>query len=93
MKCEGAMYRCVCCGCKTISEPTPGTYEVCPVCGWEDDPVQAEDPDYAGGANEVSLNEARKNYRSFGAISREMIRYVRPPGPDEECETPKDSRE
>lgn len=34
-------------------------YEVCPVCGWEDDPLQRDEPDYSGGANDMSLNEYR----------------------------------
>ncbi|MCC8042205.1 MAG: hypothetical protein LIO69_01545 [Oscillospiraceae bacterium] len=29
-------------------------------CGWENDGVQYDDPDYAGGANPESLNEYRK---------------------------------
>lgn len=36
--------------------------DICPVCRWENDGVQYDDPDYAGGANEMSLNEARKAY-------------------------------
>ena len=52
---------CPCCGTKTISEP--GQYEICDVCNWEDDPVQSADPDYAGGANHVSLNEARTAWK------------------------------
>jgi len=52
-------YACVCCGAYTMREKPPGTYEICPVCGWEDDPIQFRDPDFAGGANEMSLNEAR----------------------------------
>lgn len=32
-------------------------FEVCPVCGWEDDGIQRDDPDFRGGANEMSLNE------------------------------------
>ncbi|MDU7200952.1 MAG: CPCC family cysteine-rich protein, partial [Enterobacteriaceae bacterium] len=28
-------------------------------CGWEDDPVQSADPDFAGGANSLSLHACR----------------------------------
>ena len=35
-------------------------YEIWPICGWEDDGLQREDPDFEGGANEMSLNQARK---------------------------------
>ncbi|MGI6284115.1 CPCC family cysteine-rich protein [Caproicibacterium lactatifermentans] len=38
-------------------------FEICPVCGWEDDGVQLDEPDLEGGANEMSLNEAREAYR------------------------------
>ena len=37
-------------------------YEICPNCGWENDNVQAKDPDYRGGANKMSLNEAKEAY-------------------------------
>ena len=52
---------CQCCGSRVLSEA--GTYEVCDVCHWEDDPVQSANPLYAGGANKVSLSEARKKWR------------------------------
>lgn len=55
-------YRCPCCGNLTLSEQPPGTYEIYPICGWEDDEVQFYDLDYAGGANEFSLNQAKKRY-------------------------------
>lgn len=48
---------CPCCGEPTIS--ARGEYEICEVCGWEDDPVQSAEPDFAGGANVLSLEEAR----------------------------------
>jgi hypothetical protein len=53
-------YLCPCCGNKTIDEP--GCYEICPVCGLEDDPVQSADPDFSGGANSPSLNEAKRAF-------------------------------
>lgn len=35
-------------------------FEICPICGWEDDGIQRDDPDYAGGANRLSLNNYKK---------------------------------
>jgi hypothetical protein len=64
------------------SEP-PGTFEICPVCFWEDDGVQYEDPDYEGGANGISLNIARENYKKIGAISEKYLENVRKPFNDE----------
>jgi hypothetical protein len=55
-------FACPCCGFVTLQEPPPGTYEICRVCGWEDDLVQFRDPDYRGGANSESLNEARAEF-------------------------------
>lgn len=54
------LFPCPCCGSKVFT--TEGEYELCDVCGWEDDPVQSTDSDYAGGANKLSLTEARKEW-------------------------------
>ena len=53
-------YLCPCCEQITLEEPD--NYDVCLVCGWEDDDVQHEDPNYEGGANTMSLNQAKKAY-------------------------------
>lgn len=45
-------------------------FDVCDVCGWENDGVQLDDPDYEGGANEMSLNEAREAYRQGKPLGR-----------------------
>jgi len=55
-------YTCPCCGYKTLDEPPPGTFEICGLCGWEDDAIQFGDPDYEGGANGESLREAQHNF-------------------------------
>ena len=55
-------FACPCCGFVTLDERPPGTYEICRVCGWEDDPVQFADPDYRGGANTDSLREHRAGF-------------------------------
>lgn len=75
-------YPCPCCNQLTYSEPSEGSYIICPVCFWEDDPVQSQDLNYHGGANKVSLNEARKNYKKIGACTEEMLQNVRKPTKD-----------
>lgn len=51
---------CPCCGKGLVEKGHE--YDVCDECYWEDDPVQFDDPDYRGGANHMSLNEARAAY-------------------------------
>ncbi|MBQ8841105.1 MAG: hypothetical protein IJZ65_00545 [Ruminiclostridium sp.] len=38
--------------------------EICDVCLWQDDAIQENDPDYRGGANKMSLNEAKEAYKN-----------------------------
>lgn len=76
-------YACPCCGYLTFDDQPPGTFEICPVCGWEDDEAQFNDPAYAGGANAVSLEQARKNFIAIGAIDKKSLGAVRRPLPKE----------
>jgi len=76
------METCPCCGYKTLSER--GAYEICPICFWEDDALQENDPDAVGGANKVSLHQAQQNYANFGACDRKSIKHVRNPDPGDE---------
>jgi|GEM_PF-107814 len=59
-------YACPCCGYLTLAAEPPGTYAHCEVCWWEDDRLQFDQPDYEGGANAPSLNQARANFRKIG---------------------------
>ncbi|KWS06324.1 hypothetical protein AZ78_3879 [Lysobacter capsici AZ78] len=74
---------CPCCDRKTLGER--GGYEICAVCGWEDDGQDDDNADEVlGGPNgALSLTQARVNYRQFGASARERVTRVRPPRPDE----------
>lgn len=72
-------FPCPCCGFRTLNQRPPGTHEICPVCWWEDDDVQSRDPDFAGGANNVSLRTAMKNFREFGASDLQFTGRVRAP--------------
>ena len=49
---------CPCCGQAKV-----GWFEPCPVCDWWNDFAQEDDPDWAGGENAISLNEAKKAWK------------------------------
>lgn len=53
-------YPCPACGFLTFEEPS-GSYDICPLCGWEDDPVQLAFPRLRIGANGYSLLEAQQD--------------------------------
>ncbi|MDF2804998.1 MAG: hypothetical protein K0S61_4903 [Anaerocolumna sp.] len=77
-------YTCPCCGYKTLDEEPPGTYDICPICFWEDDGVQFHKPYFSGGANRLSLIEAQRNYIKFGASEERLLEYVRKPNETDE---------
>src|SRR6185312_9824286 len=66
-----------CCGYLTRAKPACGSYDICPVCFWEDDAVQLADPDYEGGANGPSLRQAQRYFAEHGACDAESLKHVR----------------
>jgi Cysteine-rich CPCC len=72
------MYPCPCCGYDVFGGP-PGSYDICPICFWEDDIVQLAFPDLAGGANGCSLMEGQRNLVAFGACNMRIKPHVRAP--------------
>ena len=61
-------FKCPICGKYEFEERE--IYDVCPICLWEDDPLQAYEPDLTG-ANPITLNEAREQYKKYGRITWE----------------------
>ena len=80
---DNIRYACPCCGYKTFTHLPNGSFEICEVCFWEDEEAQINNPDFAGGANKVSLREAQKNFLEFGASEVAMLTYVRSPKDNE----------
>ncbi|MCU6793518.1 CPCC family cysteine-rich protein [Paenibacillus sp. WQ 127069] len=72
-------YTCPCCVYKTLEEEPPGTDLICEICFWHDDYVQFHDPDYEGGANEVSLRQGQRSFVEFGACEGRCKEFVRIP--------------
>jgi hypothetical protein len=73
---DGPQYTCPCCGYLVFDE-APGSYQICPICFWEDDPVQVIDPWFPGGANKPSLAEAQETYARIGAMDPRFTNDVR----------------
>ena len=67
-------FPCPCCDYFTLD--TRGGFDICPVCFWEDDGADFENPDATGGPNAVSLRTARRNFRRHGACEERFADRV-----------------
>lgn len=78
-------YPCPCCGCLTFPVPKEEAIAyICPVCFWENDVF---DPDEDAPSDEnrgMTLRQGRENYRKWGAVREDLVRYARPPRPGEQ---------
>lgn len=52
--------QCPVCGFKVFEYDN--SHDICPVCKWEDDGVQNDEPDFCGGANKLSLNQYKARF-------------------------------
>lgn len=68
---------CPGCGFRTIESEIYGSYDICPVCGWEDDSVQLHNPCSSGGANKISLVDCQEAKARWSVD--EMSRFERDP--------------
>jgi hypothetical protein len=90
---EPTLHYCLCCGYRTIKgyetafgyTTTPYTSCICPICFWQDDPVDYDEPNVsAGGPNHVSMKQAQRNFLAFGASEVRFQPNVRKPTPEDE---------
>ncbi len=68
-------FPCPCCGYIVFDEP-PGSYDICPICFWEDDISQLRFPTTTG-ANHPNLIEAQENYAREGVCESRLQDHVR----------------
>ncbi len=88
---ETSRYPCRACGHRTIVAPPPGppgTWQVCPICFWEDTPEQEPEIElhwtgHGDRSNSVSLRQAQRNITAFGAAEPSYAGSVRAPLPEE----------
>lgn len=69
--------KCPCCGFYTFENKPEGNYDICPVCFQEDDPLAYDDPDEEFYCNQVSINEAIRNYAEFGVCKKDCLKNIR----------------
>jgi hypothetical protein len=58
------MSKHICPVCEKYEFETGGEWDLCPVCGWTDDPLESASLDYGGGYNGISVNDAREKFAS-----------------------------
>jgi hypothetical protein len=70
-------YPCPSCGFIVFTEPS-GSYEMCSICGWEDDPVQLKYFSMRGGANGGSLWDYQQEIvKEISVDVKEYEGYIR----------------
>ena len=62
------LYACPCCGEKTL--PDIGEFDICPICKWEDYPLQRNNPNDDMGANTKSLIQYRVEWARYNPQKR-----------------------
>lgn len=66
-------FPCPCCGWVVFEEP-PGSYDICPVCDWEDDLAQLRFPRMDWGPNRRSLVDSQADWLRDGGRARSEAR-------------------
>ena len=76
--------RCEVCGFYTFKNIERDSFEICSVCFWEDDGYNDNPDEVRGGPNQdLSINQAKANFKKFGAYSQHVAQYTRAPRDDE----------
>jgi hypothetical protein len=72
-------YPCPCCGFLVFDGPSGTTFDICPICFWQDDESSVRYATIADGPNKVSLIDGQRNFAAFGACESRLRKFVRAP--------------
>ncbi len=70
---------CPCCGCITIPHQGNAMAFICPVCFWEIDLFIKSEDEPSDQNHGLTLNQGRKNFKTFGAVLPYLKEYCRNP--------------
>lgn len=70
---------CPCCGYITIPNKGDALAYICPVCFWEIDLFIKSDNELSDLNHSLTLIQAKKNYKKFGAVTSYLKQYCREP--------------
>ena len=70
-------FQCPCCDHFTLGERR--SFEVCPICAWEDDGQDLDELDLVSTPNHITLPQGRSNFQSFGASDQSALGLVARP--------------
>ncbi|WP_379178530.1 CPCC family cysteine-rich protein [Paenibacillus sp. GCM10023252] len=68
-----------CCSYFTVESEDEVIVDICEVCFWQYDVAAHNKPERNMGANYISLNQARENYKKFEVCKIEFKANVRKP--------------
>ena len=75
-------HKCPVCGLYEFEQDS--SYDICPYCEWEDDGVQGDNHNYRGGANRMSVNDAKAEWEERLKAGYKPVMLF---DPDEDDET------
>lgn len=80
-------FSCPCCFYKTFELEPKDTLMACSVCLWTDEmplsDISEDSPEWMPALNEVSLEQAQRNFAQWGVFQEKYLPFARPPRPEE----------
>lgn len=65
-----------------VFDEAPGSFDICPICYWEDEAMQLRYPNETG-ANRLTLIESQTNFEALGYGDLKNKKFVRKPNKEE----------